>query len=407
MEPTDVPAGEWIDAELSRQLPLLRDRGEGQNLEFMERYPENGFDLSKEIAAFASSNAGKILLGVSDDGQLVGLPNMDDPVKRDDLCRRIEGVCGGNLRPAITPVIKFAREKSSIVLAIEVPRGRQPMYYSKHTPYIRHLSQSRPAEPHEVIERIEDWLRTSRVAQAQVDDMGMPPFVAELSDVINDVLIYSAEFEKRNINPWLDLARAQFRTLAQMLRELAFRDEAIREGLVDELHEIADLLDKAVVHKLAMGRDSWNTLAGYVRSAHERAVQVKTRKVDVWPLSAETQHSTYEQLRKTSRELESLRQRADQMARDGRLDDVLSQAGEIGYVLSRLGYLRVHDVSADFSPEILSIGRELHLLETARIRMDGGQSVRRALESLNSLSDRLSSAVQAMTDPSATGLTLA
>jgi hypothetical protein len=42
---------EWIDLGLSNQLPVLRDRGEGQHLEFMVRYPENGHDLSKEIAA--------------------------------------------------------------------------------------------------------------------------------------------------------------------------------------------------------------------------------------------------------------------------------------------------------------------------------------------------------------------
>ena len=62
----------WIDEALSRELPLLRDRGEGQHLEFMERYPENGYELSKEIAAFASSNSGTILIGVADDGSLAG-----------------------------------------------------------------------------------------------------------------------------------------------------------------------------------------------------------------------------------------------------------------------------------------------------------------------------------------------
>jgi ATP-dependent DNA helicase RecG len=407
MEPSDVPAGEWIDVELSQQLPLLRDRGEGQNLEFMERYPENGFELSKEVAAFASSNAGTILLGVSDDGRLVGLSGMDDPAKRDHLCRRIEGVCAGNLRPAITPVMKFAREESAVVLAIEVPRGRQPIYYSKHTPYIRHLSQSRPAEPHEVIERIEDWLRTSRIAQLQAEETGTPPFIAELGDVLADVLTYSAEFERRNVNPWLDLARAQFRTLAQMLRELASRDEAIKENLVEELHDLANVLDKAAAHRLAIGRDSWNTLIEYVRTSHDRAAQMKSQKVDAWPLSSEMQRGIYEQLRKSSRELDSLTQRADQMANDGRLDDVLSQAADIGYVLSRLGYLRVHDVSADFSAEIVSIGQDLHLLKTERIYMDGGLSIRRVLDKLRSLSDRLSSAASALTDPSATGVVLA
>ena len=56
---------EWINEALSEQLPLLRDRGEGQHLEFMISYPSNGNELSREIAAFASSNAGTILIGVA------------------------------------------------------------------------------------------------------------------------------------------------------------------------------------------------------------------------------------------------------------------------------------------------------------------------------------------------------
>ena len=51
-----MPRSEWIDEMLSRELSLMRDRGEGQHLEFMGSYPKNGHELSKEIAAFASSN---------------------------------------------------------------------------------------------------------------------------------------------------------------------------------------------------------------------------------------------------------------------------------------------------------------------------------------------------------------
>ena len=70
---------------LSRELSLMRDRGEGQHLEFMGSYPKNGHELSKEIAAFASSNPGTILIGVADDGSLVGLANVDTSKGRDLL----------------------------------------------------------------------------------------------------------------------------------------------------------------------------------------------------------------------------------------------------------------------------------------------------------------------------------
>ena len=84
--------GEWIDKGLSAELPVLRDGGEGQRIEFKESYPENASELSKEIAAFASSNAGKIIIGVADGGELVGLQALETPAGRDQLARRIEGV---------------------------------------------------------------------------------------------------------------------------------------------------------------------------------------------------------------------------------------------------------------------------------------------------------------------------
>ena len=128
----------WIDETLTGELRLLRGRGEGEHIEFMERYPDNSYDLSKEIPAFASSNPGTILIGVADDRALAGLDGVDTPEGRDRLCRRMEGVCSGNVRPAITPEVKFALESDAVVLAIEVPRGTQPVYYSRQMPYVRH-----------------------------------------------------------------------------------------------------------------------------------------------------------------------------------------------------------------------------------------------------------------------------
>jgi hypothetical protein len=46
----------WADEQLSKDLPHLRARGENQDLEYMESFPQNMRDLGKEIAAFATSN---------------------------------------------------------------------------------------------------------------------------------------------------------------------------------------------------------------------------------------------------------------------------------------------------------------------------------------------------------------
>ena len=62
----------WADEELSLCIPELAAAGEQQDVEFKERFPDNVRDLAKEIAAFATSNDGTIILGVSDGGDIQG-----------------------------------------------------------------------------------------------------------------------------------------------------------------------------------------------------------------------------------------------------------------------------------------------------------------------------------------------
>ena len=65
--------------------PVLRAKGENQDLEYKAQFPKNLRDLTKEIAAFATSNEGYILIGVADNGDLVGLHRLDRSTERDAL----------------------------------------------------------------------------------------------------------------------------------------------------------------------------------------------------------------------------------------------------------------------------------------------------------------------------------
>src|SRR5258705_138303 len=96
----------WADESLSRDLPILRSRGEGQELEYMATFPSNTRELAKEIAAFATSNAGTILIGVGDSGDIVGLSSCATAEGRDQLIRRLEGISRGTVQPAVTPTAK-------------------------------------------------------------------------------------------------------------------------------------------------------------------------------------------------------------------------------------------------------------------------------------------------------------
>lgn len=149
---------EWADKTMSERLPQLRAQGEGQTLEFKRELEEGTDQLKKEIAAFATSNPGLILIGVGDDGALVGLTGMETPDARDELRRKVEGRARA-VKPAVTPSITFAVEQGKVVLAIEVTGCTQPVYYSNNIPYVRHVTQVHSAEPHEVIDQVKAWLQ--------------------------------------------------------------------------------------------------------------------------------------------------------------------------------------------------------------------------------------------------------
>lgn len=65
----------WADAQLSEDIPRLAQGGESETVEFKRELPKQVRDLAKEIAAFASSSGGRLLLGVADDGSIPGVEN--------------------------------------------------------------------------------------------------------------------------------------------------------------------------------------------------------------------------------------------------------------------------------------------------------------------------------------------
>jgi predicted HTH transcriptional regulator len=55
-----------------RELSQLTGLGEGQHLEFKKRVP-GPERIAKEMIAFANTGGGRLLLGVDDDGSVVGV----------------------------------------------------------------------------------------------------------------------------------------------------------------------------------------------------------------------------------------------------------------------------------------------------------------------------------------------
>jgi hypothetical protein len=143
-------------------LEVALQIGEGQEIDFKERIPEQAHKLAKEFAGFGTSNPGTIFVGVTNDGTVVGVDGIDHLEGQDRFRQRIEGLTSTAVKPPLVVRVGFETYDGKWVARIEVPKGSQPVYFANDTPYVRHISSARPATPQEVTELVQRW--SERVA---------------------------------------------------------------------------------------------------------------------------------------------------------------------------------------------------------------------------------------------------
>lgn len=377
----------WADSQFSQDLSQLRARGEGQDLEFKREFPAQVSDIGKEIAAFATSNTGTILFGVDDNGDLVGLGDMLESGARDHLLRRLEGISSGSVRPAVTPRAIWAMEDDCVVLVVIVPKGPEPIYYSGHRPYIRHITTSRPAEPHEVVElvrrHLSNWL--------EPDDSGderSSTLLSELASILIRTLIWAETPERqRHLNPWLEEWRADCSQLATELRDLAATDFAQEEGLSEHAEQLAEHLIDVSTVPLTIGCGT--KLVELAAAVKAKAEEVKHLYIDPLPLSNSSVDRARSLLRESARKLRALAERASGVLKTGLVDEAQSEAAGIGYQLAQLSFHRICPEDSEFSKDLLSLGMDLRLVEVVRIVLDGGRSLQRIVDMITECSNRM------------------
>lgn len=378
---SDQPSGipEWADEQLSAELPVLRSRGESQDIEYIMSFPDNTRELAKEIAAFGSSNPGLILLGVSDSGELIGLEGTNTPEGRDRILRRLEGICRGTVQPSITPSVSFALENGQVVLAIRVPRGPQPLYYSGHTPYVRHLTESRPAHPHEVVQCITDWLLArgfslpSDIGEEDPEQDAISSFLSQLAVILRDILIYVDEVEERSISPALDILMSVFGYAASELQELASTTQAVQLDLSDNLRALQDVVDNVAHYRHTLGRESWEGFVSLVRAAADMAINIKEANIDTVQLSESTRSAVFDRFAQLVRQVEAVSERVDVMANEGRRSEIQEEAIRIGRSILELSYLGLDREDPALVEELRNIGHQLHLAESITFTIGGSE----------------------------------
>jgi len=365
----------------------MRSRGESQDLEYKELFPENVRDLGKEIAAFASSNSGKILIGIADSGDLIGLPDCVSAEGRDQMIRRIEGLSRSTVKPSITPTVKFAVEGKAVVLVVTVPRGAQPVYYSSNTPYLRHLTEARPAEPHEVIEKIREYLDKASESNIDTAANDKSEIYSRLARILAEVLVFVAESEERTVKPWLDLLRSVFGSAATELRDMVASQQVIDEGIDIELKNLIGRLDSLTSRRLHFGVSG--DLKRSYKEIGDLASGLMMRHILSKPLSEASIRQVRNRIHSISRKLMDLSVRSKEMVEAGGIKKLQSEASGLGYELAHLSHYNIDPLGDDVKAKLGAVGQLLHLTETMRLHLDGGMSMKAIVDRIQHCSEEL------------------
>jgi len=148
-----------ITVERYSDIRKLIEQGERDRMDVKAKLPNPMGKLAKSIASFASTNGGRILLGVDRDYDITGLeePYTDSPKGRERLLKDIRSHILPHIKPRVRPDVDFITDEESgrMVAVITICKGSRPPYYYQNVPYVRDCEESRPATPDEVDEMVQ------------------------------------------------------------------------------------------------------------------------------------------------------------------------------------------------------------------------------------------------------------
>ena len=128
------------EAEVKR---LIR-QGEDSYTEFKEAtaHPDN---LAATIVAFANTDGGRLILGVSDRKTVIGVPDADQ------VMQRIDQICTHNVEPPLICFQEKVHLGEQLVLIVHVPKGSErPYRTNRGVYYVRTASGRRQASRDEL-----------------------------------------------------------------------------------------------------------------------------------------------------------------------------------------------------------------------------------------------------------------
>lgn len=124
------------------ELDVLIAQGESARLEF-KRTLSSAHRIARTLAAFANSSGGTLLIGVADDGRIMGVPSESREI------HKIEEATDQLVEPSLTVSYETLAPDGRRVLVITVPESAEKPHYAideagRRTIYVRMRDKSVP-----------------------------------------------------------------------------------------------------------------------------------------------------------------------------------------------------------------------------------------------------------------------
>ncbi len=112
----------WLASDETTTGGANMELKESETVELKEIVVE---DIKKEIVAFANCNGGKIIVGISDAGNIVGIDNPDK------VTQQISNMVRDGIKPDVTMFVRYKTEEihNTSIVTVEVQRGTSRPYY--------------------------------------------------------------------------------------------------------------------------------------------------------------------------------------------------------------------------------------------------------------------------------------
>lgn len=337
-------------------------RGQCQTLQYMSAFPDDAGAIAQHIAAFATSNAGTILVGVNDDGTVTGLFDAPNDLRRKRLTNRIDTICVETVRPLIAPVTRWVVESGKVVLAISVSKGTEALYYAQGRPYLRNGTQSRLVAPHEAIEIVRRYLFFRRLDKGRnEDDEGYDRGAyMELRYIVDRLMeVTEIDWDTRWMGAWRDhwieVAQEAIDPTQNLIEDPDVNFADVHELLLDLKLNLQKIVTSAADSKT---NSDFIALTARVRFL---VFVIKADYVDVLPADPLGPKILRKNVSSLPKSLRSLAEKIRHETTEAGLAELLRSTGAMGGRAMGLSFIQIPD-QANQLLRLRAIGIQLRLL---------------------------------------------